>query len=86
MAGTAKQFVRHVVPAILKPLRVLWNEMIAFIFLVFGVLVGFATWRNYTTGQATGNPFVLLAGGSFALMLLYFGVSSFLRARRISRS
>ena len=75
------------VPAILKPLRVLWNEMIGFIFIVFGVLVGFSTYRNYTAGgQAAGSPFVLLAGGGFAFMLLYFGLSSFLRARRISRS
>ena len=61
--------------------------MIGFIFVVFGVLVGFSTWRNYTGGgQAQGSPFVLLAGGGFALMLLYFGLSSFLRARKISRS
>ena len=85
--GAGKQFLQHVIPAIVKPLRVLWNEMIGFIFVVFGVLVGFSTWRNYSgDGQAAGSPFVLLAGGGFALMLLYFGLSSFLRARKISRS
>ena len=66
--------------------RVMWNEMIAFLFLVFGVLVAFSTWRNFTAGQATGSPIVLFAGGGFALMLLFFGVTSLLRARRISRS
>ncbi|HYO83275.1 MAG TPA: hypothetical protein VES20_17860 [Bryobacteraceae bacterium] len=86
MLGQGKQFLRHVVPAVLKPLRVLWNEMIAFVFVVFGVLVGFSTYRQYTGGQASGSPFVLLAGGGFAAMLLYFGFSSWLRARRISRS
>ena len=87
MFGAGKQFVQHVVPAIVKPLRVLWNEMIGFIFVVFGVLVGFSTWRNYSGGgQAEGSPFILLAGGGFALMLLYFGLSSFWRARKISRS
>lgn len=87
MVKAGKQFLSHVVPAIIKPLRVLWNEMIGFIFVVFGVLVGFSTWRNYSGGgQAEGSPFVLLAGGGFALMLLYFGLSSFWRARKISRS
>ena len=84
---TAKQFIHHVLPAVIKPLRVLWNEMIAFVFMVFGVLVAFSTWRNFSSGgQAAGSPLVLLAGGGFSLMLLYFGISSLLRARRISRS
>ena len=87
MVGTGKQFVKHVLPAVIKPLRVLWNEMIAFLFLVFGVLVAFSTWREFTTGkQANGSPMVLFAGGGFALLLVYFGVSSLLKARKISRS
>ena len=86
MVSAGKQFVKHVVPAVIKPLRVLWNEMIAFLFLVFGVLVAFSTWRNFTGGQATGSPIVLFAGGGFALMLVFFGVTSLLKARKISRS
>lgn len=86
MLRAGKQFLQHVVPAVIKPLRVLWNELIAFVFLAFGVLIGFSTWRNFTGGQAAGSPLVLLAGGGFALMLIYFGVSSLRRARKISRS
>lgn len=86
MIREGKQFIRHVVPAVIKPLRVLWNELIAFIFMVFGVLVAFNTYRHFTGGQAAGNPLVLLAGGAFALMLFYYGLSSILRARKISRS
>lgn len=74
-------------PAVFKPIRVLWNELIGFIFLAFGVMVCFSTWRNFSSGgQAAGNPLVLFFGGSFALMLLYFGWSSFRRAKKISRS
>jgi hypothetical protein len=59
-----KQFVRHVVPAVIKPLRVLWNEMIAFVFMAFGVMVAFSTWRKFTgDGDGSGNLFVLAAGG-----------------------
>ena len=90
MAGsvlkTGKQFLQHVVPAVIKPLRVLWNELIAFVFLAFGVMVGFSTWRNFTSGQAAGSPLALVAGSAFSLMLVYFGVYSLLRARKISRS
>jgi hypothetical protein len=86
LLAAGKQFVRHVVPAVIKPLRVLWNELIAFIFLAFGVMVAFSTYRNFTGGQAAGNPLVVLAGGAFAAMLFYFGLASLLRARKISRS
>jgi hypothetical protein len=86
VVAVGKQFVKHVVPAIIKPMRVLWNEMIAFLFLVFGVMVAASTWRNFTTGQASGSPIVLFAGGGFALLLVFYGVSSLLKARKISRS
>lgn len=86
MVGAGRQFLKHVVPAIIKPLRVLWNEMIAFLFLVFGVLVAASTWRNFTGGQASGSPIVLFAGGGFSLLLIFYGVTSLLKARKISRS
>ena len=86
MFAAVKQVIRHVLPAIMKPLRVLWNELIAFIFVLLAVVIGFNTWRNFNQGQNSGNPMLLLMGGGFALMLLYFGVSSYMRARRISRS
>ena len=31
MVGKTKQFLSYVVPGVIKPLRVLWNEMIGFI-------------------------------------------------------
>lgn len=87
MIAAGKQFVRHVVPAVIKPLRVLWNEMIAFIFLALGVLMGFSTYRNYTgEGEASGSPVLLVAGGAFCILLVFFGFASWRRARKISRS
>ena len=41
------QFIKHVVPAVIKPARVLWNEVIGFIFLCIGVTFGFRTGRLY---------------------------------------
>jgi hypothetical protein len=80
--GSFEQLVRHVAPAILKPLRALWNEIIGFLFLAIAVPMIFGAIRAWHAGDFTR---ILLAGG-FAVMLIYFGVSSFLRARKISRS
>jgi glycerol uptake facilitator-like aquaporin len=83
MLDKAKMFAHHVVPAVIKPLRVLWNEMIGFVFLLFGVMVAFRTWREHQSGQAMT---MVMMGALFAAVMLYYGVSSFLRARKIHRS
>ena len=77
-----REFVRHVAPAIIKPARTLWNEVIGFIFLCFAVLLGFRTVSLAKVGHLVGVLFC----GFGALLTLWYGVSSFLRARRISRS
>jgi hypothetical protein len=77
-----REFVRHVAPAIIKPARTLWNEVIGFIFLCFAVLLGFRTVGLARVGHLVGVMFC----GCGALLTLWYGVSSFLRARRISRS
>ena len=70
------------VPAIAKPVRSLWNEVIGFLFICFAVPFGF---KAVSYARSGDYPRLLVAGLSFALMA-YFGVQSFLRARRISRS
>lgn len=75
-------FVQHVVPGVMRPMRVLWNEIIGFLFIVIAIPVVFGAIRAYRAGDSAR---IVLAGG-FAAMLLYFGITSFLRARRISRS
>ena len=89
-AGTiaqGKRFLEHVVPAVLKPLRALWNEIIAFAFFAFSVL-GFAqVYRAWSELQETGEGLPRVAiGAIFAAIMLYYGVSSYLRARKISKS
>ena len=73
-------------PAIVKPMRVLWNEVIGFVFVCLAVMMGFSTYRNFRDVDEHGSPLPLIGGSLFALLMLYFGVSSFLRARKISRS
>ena len=85
-------FVKHVVPAVMKPARALWNQFIGFLFLCFAVMFGFKTgrlWLDYTkadTADASGEFWRLLMAGFCTAMMLWFGLVSLLRARRISRS
>lgn len=91
-ARSGREFVKHVVPAVLKPARTLWNEVIGFIFICFAVIFGFRAVRLYldflrATGEAASADFFRFVVAAFCtLLMLYFGVTSFLRARKISRS
>jgi len=90
-AQGASQFVKHVVPAVLRPARVLWNEIIGFFFICLAVLFGSGTVRAYLAMNAGPNEdfgdLLRFIGTAFlTLLMLYFGVSSFLKARKISRS
>ncbi len=81
------RFVEHVVPGVMRPLRVLWNEVIGFVFLCLAAWAVPSAIRNVRSlhTDESGIGRVLLSVGFFGLMA-YFGISSFLRARRISRS
>ncbi|MBS1858919.1 MAG: hypothetical protein JST11_26340 [Acidobacteria bacterium] len=86
-----REFFHHVVPAVLKPARTLWNEVIGFLFFCLAVLFGSGAVRAYMAmgtdpKQTTGDLWRFLGTTFLTLLMLYFGVSSFLRARRISRS
>ncbi len=88
-ARHAGQFVKHVVPAVIKPARVLWNEVIGFLFLCMGVIFGsksVSLYLDYAKAPSVENAgrLVLMVAGT--LLMLYFGITSFLRARKISRS
>lgn len=84
MFALAAKFLHHILPAVVRPIRILWNQFIGFIFLLLAVFVAMATWhRAGTDNQAI---LMMVAGFGFALFLAYFGISSFWRARKISRS
>ena len=84
--------MKHVVPAVLKPARTLWNEVIGFVFFCLAVYCGSGIVRAYIKlggappDQAAGELFRLVLSALGTILMLYFGVTSFLRARKISRS
>ena len=77
-----RQFLHHVVPAVLKPARTLWNEVIGFLFICLAVVFGFNGVRAYLANETAK----LFLAAPLTVIMGWYGVSSFLRARKISRS
>ena len=76
------KFVKHVVPAAVKPLHTLWHEVLGFGFLALAGIIAFDMWKDAAT---TALP-LMLAAGFLVLIMAGYGLSSILKARRISRS
>ena len=80
------RFLEHVMPGVMRPLRVLWHEVIGFIFIVLAVIFASSAIRNYRLLQSEEVSILRMIVSFFLPVLMaYFGITSFLRARRISR-
>ena len=80
------ELLRHVLPEVIRPIRSLWHEVIGFLFLslaFLGAMSGFRAARSFDGSPQ--NFFRLIVIGCFVLIMTYYGVTSFLRARKISR-
>ena len=86
-AGLVRTFIASVLPGVLKPLRVLWNEVIAFFFFVMAVIAVPATYRAIQSfnGELEVLGRILLTG-TFVVVMGGYGLYSFFRARRIGKS
>lgn len=87
MWALVRQFLHHVLPGVLKPLRALWNEVIGFVFLALAAIPIPRAIRSWQEFSETGEGlFRLVLSAIFILIMAWFGISSFLHARKISRS
>ena len=80
-------FLSHVVPGVVRPVHILWNEVIGFVFLVLAVVFtsgSIRAYRNLKLEEVTPGKIVLLC--LLPALMLFFGIASFLKARKISRS
>jgi len=85
--STLGRFVDAMMPGVVRPLQVLWHEVIGFIFIVLAVMFGSSALRNYHTLQAEEVSILRMAASFFLpILMAYFGITSFLRARKIGRS
>ncbi len=86
MVSRSRQFLDHVVPAVIKPLRVLWNQIIGFVFLVFTVLGISPLVRGIREFDGDGQSFVHVGlSAGFVTVMAMFTVQSFWRARKAGR-
>jgi hypothetical protein len=63
--------------------HVIFHQVTGLFFLVFGLIVGLACYREYHA-YAAGNigPGRAVLAGILALLFVYFGASNFIRAAR----
>ena len=54
------KFVKHVVPAAVKPLHTLWHEVLGFVFLSFAAMAGFRMWREISSSVVPYSFFVCI--------------------------
>ena len=73
--------VKHLIPAIWKPIHSLWHEVIAFVFLSLAIWSG-----SWVVRQFHHHSSRAYLGVGVTVLLLWYGIDGFLRARRISRS
>jgi hypothetical protein len=82
-----RQFLQYVVPGVVRPLRVLWNQIIGFFFVVLAVWAAPRSYRSFRDFNGDlESLFRLLLTASFVFIMGGFGIYSFWRARRASRS
>jgi hypothetical protein len=82
LADQGRLFVKHLLPAVWKPVHTLWNEVISFLFLCMAAILAFRLIHAIRRGEQF--PAILVGFG--AALCAWYGITSYLRARKISRS
>jgi len=86
MSDIVSRFVKHVVPGVIHPLRIIWNQIIGFLFLVLAAWPTSSAIKDIMKFDGSGEHLLRITFTVvFAVVLAYFGITSFLRARKIGR-
>lgn len=82
----ARKFAQHMVPHVVRPAQIIWNKAIGAVFILFAFLF-FSNAYKYFHTLRTDSPNPIGLGFSIFLgsVMGFFGIASFLKARRISR-
>jgi len=82
-----RKFLKHVVPGVMKPMQIVWNQVIGFFFIVLAVGTVPSLIRAWREFDGESKDFFRLGLTLvFGLIMGGYGIFSFLRARKISRS
>jgi hypothetical protein len=86
MGRLIQRFLAHVLPGVVRPLRALWNQMVGLLFLLLASAPIPSLVRYLRNFQGDSDTlFRIVLSIIFAGLMAYFGITSLLRARRISR-
>ena len=87
MTGLIRSLLAHVIPQVARPLRILWNEIIALLFFVIAIPFTVSAVKSFRKAEQDSDALVgALLAAIVAAVMIIFGVYSYMRARRISRS
>jgi hypothetical protein len=82
-----RTFFANVIPGVIRPLRILWNELLGSIFLIFAVFLARPTWRAWQQMDSDpANLVRLLLSTFFLIVMAGFGIHAFWRARKLGRA
>ena len=80
----AQTFARTVVPEVMRPARVIWNQAIGAIFLILAIPAVTKILQILREPKPDQQQtFILLLSSVFAFVMIAFGLASLLKARRI---
>jgi len=86
LIGASVHFARHTLPVAIRPARILWNQMIGSLFLVLAIGFAGPEYKALRNFNGDGRSWTQVIGyGVFMTVMVGYGISSFLKARRISR-
>ncbi|HLW76587.1 MAG TPA: hypothetical protein VKS01_06365 [Bryobacteraceae bacterium] len=86
MFALAKHFLAHVLPHVTRPLLVLWNEVIALLFFLIAIPATLSAITHFRRSEQDPHDLLgAIVAAIFAAVMIYFAVTSWLRARRLSR-
>jgi hypothetical protein len=86
LIGASVHFARHTLPVAVRPARILWHQMIGFLFLVMAIAPARFEYKALQNFKGDGESWVkAIMAGFFILVMTGYGISSFVRARKISR-
>jgi hypothetical protein len=87
MLKLGRKFLGHVLPGIVRPMHILWNEIIGFVFICLALIAVPKLWTFFKQFDGQTESIVHLAPTLlFFLIMLFFGLDSFRRAKKIERS
>jgi hypothetical protein len=82
-----RKFLSHVLPGVIRPLHILWNQIIGFLFICLALGTVPSLIRHWRAFDGEAASIVRLGLTlMFAIMMGGYGIFSFVRARKISRT